>query len=206
LRESPLTQIDVITDAIVRYLHPWFDLPFVFFGHSMGALVAFEVQRQLRRANGVLAKHLFVSGRRAPHLKSRKRDLHKLPDPEFKRELLLFNGTPEQVLRDYELMQLLLPMLRADFRVCETHIYSPEEPGPAPISAFGGINDPEASREELEGWSKHTTSTMSLRMFPGDHFFLHAMRSRLISAILDDLCPYLYGAGERLNTTARVLA
>jgi len=191
LRESPLTRCADIAAALVEHLQPWLDLPVAFFGHSMGALLAFEAQRLMAQTSGILPKHLFLSGRRAPHLPSRTRDLHNLPENELRRELLRFNGTHEKVLRDRELMALIVPILRADFRVCETHAYSPGEPAPVPISVFGGINDPEATRDELDAWSKHTSSTMRLRMFPGDHFFLHSMRAGIISAIMEDLSPYL---------------
>jgi medium-chain acyl-[acyl-carrier-protein] hydrolase len=127
---------------------------------------------------------------------ARTRAIHELPDVEFKRELRFFNGTPEQVLRDDELMQLLLPMLRADFGICETHSYLPEQPLAVPISVFGSINDPEVCRDELEGWRRHTASPMTLTMFPGDHFFLHPMRSSLISAIHRDLSELLVDASE----------
>jgi len=165
----------------------------------MGALLAFEVQRQLRSANARLPEHLFLSARRAPPLPPRRRDLHALPENELRVELSRFNGTPERVLRDRELMALLLPTLRADFQVCETHIYSPEEPGPVPISAIGGISDPEAAADELNGWSKHTTSGFKLHMVPGDHFFIHHMRSRIISSILQDLDSVLRYGRSPLN-------
>jgi medium-chain acyl-[acyl-carrier-protein] hydrolase len=183
IREKPLAHVSDLTGLLVRELEPYLDLPYAFFGHSMGALIAFELARSLRRKNCPVPSHLFLSARRAPHLPARTRPIHDLPVDEFKQELRFFAGTPEQVLENDELMQLLLPTLRADFSVCETHTYLPEVPLAIPITAFGSLGDPEVFRDELEGWRSHTASTMTLTMFPGDHFFLHPMRSQLIEII-----------------------
>lgn len=198
LREPALTDAGELASALVRNLEPWLDLPLVFFGHSMGALLAFEVQRQLWSAYRIRPKHLFLSARRAPHLPSRKHDLHSLPEQELRQELQRLNGTDERVFRDKELMALLLPTLRADFRVCETHVYSPEEPSPVSISVFGGLADSETTQDELEGWSNHSIAEIRLRMFPGNHFFLNQMRSKVIAAVLEDLRPFLAHSGDRV--------
>ena len=130
---------------------------------------------------------LFLSGRRAPHLPPARRPIHHLPDAEFRQEVRLLQGTPEEVLSNEELMQILLPVLRADFAVCETYVYSAEEPLDVPLSVFGSNNDPEVNRSGLEAWRSQTTSSMSLRIFEGNHFFLHPMRSALTDAIAHDI-------------------
>ena len=168
-------------------LQPYFDIPFAFFGHSMGALIAFELARKLRRSRGPMPVRLFLSGRRAPHLPPARRPIHHLPDAEFRQEVRLLQGTPEEVLSNEELMQIVLPVLRADFAVCETYVYSAEEPLDVPLSVFGSNNDPEVNRSELEAWRSQTTSSMSLRIFEGNHFFLHPMRSALTDAIAHDI-------------------
>lgn len=191
VREPAFTNVLRLTEVLADALEPWFDRPFAFFGHSMGALIAFELTRELRRRRSVLPRHLFVSGRAAPHLPSRTPSIHHLGDAEFRRELRLLNGTPEQVLQDDELMEFLLPSLRADFSVCETYEHVDDEPLALPITAFGGESDPRATAEEIRAWSEHTDARAGIRMFPGDHFYLQSMRPAVISAIVAELSPLL---------------
>jgi len=114
-----------------------------------------------------------------------------LPEAEFVEKLRRLNGTPEAVLRDAALMQVLLPTLRADFALCETYGYVPKEPLDCPISAFGGLQDTEARYDHLTAWHDQTRCAFTLRMLPGDHFFLHSSRTMLLRAISDDLAPRL---------------
>jgi medium-chain acyl-[acyl-carrier-protein] hydrolase len=176
-------------NVLEEELRPYLDMPFAFFGHSMGALIAFELARKLRRSRGPAPLRLFLSGRRAPHLPPSRRPIHHLPEAEFRQEVRLLEGTPEEVLSNEELMQILLPVLRADFAVCETYVYSAEEPLDMPLSVFGSTNDPEVNREELEAWRSQTTGSMTLRIFEGNHFFLHPMRLALTDAIAQDISP-----------------
>lgn len=180
LREQPFTHLGPMVQALADALPPCFDLPFVFFGHSMGALIAFELARELRRRGGSLPLHLFVSGRRAPQLPVREAPIHGLPEPEFIVKLRELNGTPEEVLQHAELMRLLLPILRADFAVNETYEYAPAESFDFGISAFGGLGDEEVTREHLEAWREQARGRFRLRMLPGDHFFLHGGGKNLI--------------------------
>jgi medium-chain acyl-[acyl-carrier-protein] hydrolase len=113
-----------------------------------------------------------VSGRRAPQQPDTDPPIHGLPEPEFLDKIREFNGTPEAVFQNEELLQLLIPILRADFAVCETYEYQEEEPLTCPIAAFGGIQDPEVSQEDIEAWSRQTSGSFTFRMFPGDHFYL----------------------------------
>lgn len=187
LRESPFTRISPLVEALARVLLPYLDLPFAFFGHSMGALVSFELARQLRRQQSPSPLHLFVSSRRAPQLPNPYSSIHHLPDAAFIKELYRYNGTPQAVLEDPELRLLFLPLLRADLAVNETHVYTPEAPLNCSISAFGGLEDREASRNELDAWRVQTSKTFTLRMFPGDHFFLKKERDALLQVISQDL-------------------
>jgi medium-chain acyl-[acyl-carrier-protein] hydrolase len=158
-------------------------VPFAFFGHSMGALISFELARQLRRQHAPGPIALFVSAHRAPQRPAPNPPVHSLPQDEFVEELRRLNGTPEAVFQDAELMQLLLPTLRADFAVCETYTYMPEEPLECPILAFGGLQDHEVSRDDLAAWRAQTHRTFKLRMVPGDHFFLHSARASLVCVV-----------------------
>jgi medium-chain acyl-[acyl-carrier-protein] hydrolase len=176
--------IQELADALPRYL----DLPYVFFGHSMGALIGYELARELRRRGQALPLHLFFSGRRAPHLPARETPIHDLPEAEFVEELRRLNGTPEEVLRHEELMKLLTPLLRADFAVNETYAYSPEPPfDQAGISAFGGLGDDEVTREDVEAWKEHTRGRFRTRMLPGDHFFINSAKDLILESIARDL-------------------
>ncbi|MBD2355189.1 thioesterase [Tolypothrix sp. FACHB-123] len=183
----PFHRIDPLVDAIASVIHPYLDKPFAFFGHSMGGLVSFELGRLLRQKYGILPLNLFISGRRAPQLPDTEPPIHNLPEPAFIEELRHLNGTPSAVLENAELMQLFLPTLRADFAVLETYIYTPEAALECPITVFGGLEDTEASYDELQAWKEQTKANFNLHMFPGDHFFIHSSQSLL----LDKLTKYL---------------
>jgi medium-chain acyl-[acyl-carrier-protein] hydrolase len=181
------TQLQPLVQAIAPVLLPHLDKPFAFFGHSMGALVSFELARLLRKEYNISPVHLFVSGRHAPQIPDTKPPVHALPEPEFKEELRRLNGTPEAVLQNAELMQLLVPILRADFAVLETYVYTTEPPLNCPITAYGGSEDEEASYDELQAWQKQTNAAFSLQMFTGDHFFLHSAQSLLLQSLSQEL-------------------
>jgi medium-chain acyl-[acyl-carrier-protein] hydrolase len=159
------------------------DKPFAFFGHSLGALMSFELARYLRRCYRLTPVHLFVSAHKAPQIPSRDRPIHALPDAEFVEELRQLNGMSKQVLESPELMQILLPILQADFTVCETYVYEDDSPLDCPISALGGLQDEYVSQESLEAWREHTCATFSLHMFPGDHFYLNTDRLLLLCTL-----------------------
>ena len=187
LREPAFTDIDVLVPAVADALDPYMNLPFVLFGHSMGAAIAFELARELRRRGRPQPLHLFVSGRRAPHLPAREEPIHALPEAEFLAKLRELNGTPEEVLQHEELMKLLLPILRADFGVNEKYEPTPGEPLEAGISALGGIGDKDVTREDVEAWKEHTRGRFRSRMFPGDHFFIQGNKDLVLEAVARDL-------------------
>jgi medium-chain acyl-[acyl-carrier-protein] hydrolase len=170
--ERPFTQLSPLIEALAQALVPFLDKPFAFFGHSLGALVSFELARRVRRQYGVHPLRLFVSAGRAPQIPHRGPRIHTLPDKEFLMELRRLNGTPSELLGHEELMEIMLPVLRADFALYETYLYSTEPPLNCPITAFGGLQDHRVSDSDLEAWSAQTSVSFSKRMFPGDHFFL----------------------------------
>jgi medium-chain acyl-[acyl-carrier-protein] hydrolase len=173
--------------AATQALSPYLDKPFGFFGHSMGAIISFEVSRLLRREYGRQPAYIFVSGRRAPQIPCAGPITHNLATPAFIEELRRLNGTPGEVIENPELMKLMLPIIRADFEVCETYDYIPEPPLNCPIAAFGGLQDEDVSIGHLEGWRLQTTGPFSLHLFRGDHFYLHRSQSLLIKAISQEL-------------------
>lgn len=187
LTEPPFTRLAPLIQALAKALLPLLDKPFVFFGHSLGALVSFELARQLRRQYAAQPVRLFISADRAPQIHYRDPPVHSLPEGEFLSELRRLNGTPREVLEDEELRQVMLPLLRADFAVYETYRYSTEPPLDCPISAFGGLQDQRVSRGDLEAWRNQTSVSFSLRMFPGDHFFLNTTQPALLRVLSQEL-------------------
>ncbi|MBD2772638.1 thioesterase II family protein [Iningainema tapete] len=187
MKLAPLSRLEPLLGFLEDAIVPYLDKPFAFFGHSMGALISFELARLLRKKYHIEPVHMFVSGRRAPQIPNPDPPIHTLPELEFIEKLCRFNGTPQAVLENAELMQLLIPILRADFAVLETYVYNAEPAFDCPITAFGGLQDSEASRDEIEGWEKQTNATFSLQMFPGDHFFLNSAQSLLLQALAQKL-------------------
>ena len=181
--DAPLTRIPLMVEHLSDAITPYLDKPFAFVGHSMGALIGFELARCLRRKAGVQPAQLFVSGCRAPHLPDPAPPPYNLPDPELIEFLRELNGMPEEILEHAELMALLLPILRADLEAVATYAYADGRPLGCPISAYGGLRDPRAKRENLAAWREQTTAGFILRMFDGDHFFIHQAAPRFISTL-----------------------
>ena len=153
----------------------------------MGAIIAFELARLLRREGRAQPLHMFVSGRTAPQLNRSHTPIYDLPKPELLEELKRLNGTPREVLEHPELMDLMLPILRADFSVCDTYEYTREPPLDCSLTAFGGLQDAGVPRRNLEGWREQTSASFTLRMLPGDHFFLHSDESLLLRLLASEL-------------------
>ncbi len=185
--EEPYTALAPLVAAAGDGLRPHLDRPYAFFGHSMGALVAFELTRLLRREGGPLPLRLFVSGHVAPQHNERDDPLHRLADQEFLERVQALNGTPPEVLANEEFRDLILPILRADFTLCETYRCRDEPPLPCGVSAYGGLGDAHVSRERLDAWRVHTDREFVLRLFPGDHFFLNTARATLLEALAREL-------------------
>jgi medium-chain acyl-[acyl-carrier-protein] hydrolase len=178
--------MELLAKAVLSEMRPYLDRPFAFFGHSMGAVISFEIARLLRREQTTLPIHLFVSGRPAPQIPEPKRYTYNLPDPAFMKELLRLKGTPAEVLEHPELMQVVMPLLRADFELIQTYTYTDEPPLNIPLTAIGGLED-EISREKLEGWRAQTTRAFSLRLLPGDHFYLTTNHRLLLPLLTQEL-------------------
>ncbi len=189
--EPAFRHMDELIEPLAAGLAPLLDRPAVFFGHSMGALIAFEFARWLRREGREGPRLVFASAKEAPHIPDDEPPIHKLPDPELTERLRSFNGTPEEVLQHPELMAMLLPLIRADFELNETYVCRPEAPLACPITALGGLEDPDVSQEELAAWKEHTTCAFQVRMFAGDHFYLLHNTHQLFRALMLDLAPLL---------------
>ncbi|NEP57546.1 MAG: alpha/beta fold hydrolase [Symploca sp. SIO2G7] len=190
IQEKPISNLEVLTDKLVEVFLPHTDKPFVLFGHSMGALIAYELARKLQQKD-LNPVYLFVSGCQAPNIPELYAPLHLLPDAEFIEKFTsTYSSMPDAVLKEKELMQLFLPVLRADFALVETYIRSQMEPLDCPIFALGGLKDQEASYQRLVAWHKYTRSSFSVQTFPGGHFYLNENRSSLLEFISQVLKDY----------------
>ena len=186
-REPRLTQFTAAVEAIADALRPSLDHPFAFFGHSLGGSLAFETIRHLRRLGAPLPTHLFVSGCSALQIRERKEQYSKQSDSEFLQTVRKYGGIPDEVLQHAELLELILPILRADFSLFESYRYSEETALDIPITVFGGLEDAETPQENLAAWKVQTSKPFRLRMFQGGHFYLHTAQNQLLDEIVRDL-------------------
>lgn len=174
IREEPFLDSDEAVAALDEALAEELARgPHALFGHSMGAVLGFELARR-RKAKGLPEPvHLFVSGRSAPTEPDLEEPIHDLPPDRFRERLRKLNGTPVEVLDHPELMQLVEPLLRSDFQVVETYEYRPGETLTCPITALGGTEDDHVPTDHLDAWSEMTRGAFRKRVLPGDHFFLN---------------------------------
>lgn len=187
LQERPFESMEQLVSAVEEAVRPWLDKPFAFFGHSMGATVAFELAHFLRLKQAREPAQLFVSGRRAPQVPETCSRTFELPDAEFVEELRRLEGTPAAVLEDQELLALLLPVLRADFGLIETYGYVARVPLTCSITALGGDADKDVAREDLVLWREQSSGPFAIHMFSGNHFFLHPQEPLVLEVIADQL-------------------
>jgi medium-chain acyl-[acyl-carrier-protein] hydrolase len=208
LRERAFSRLEPLIYSIASGIRPFLDKPFVLFGHSLGALIAFELARELRRCYGAMPEYLLVSARSAPQLTVRGEPVHALPHQQFIERLRDFNGTPEAVLHNDELMELLVPVLRADFEINETYEYHADTPLSCPIAAYRGAHDPNTGYEETAAWGEHTSATFTVRTIPGDHFFIHSAANQFWRILTYDLGHALGGLNGHVpvSTPATVFA
>ena len=187
LLDAPCTRLQPLVETIARAILPYTDKPFTLLGHSMGAIISFELARLLRTERRLEPVQLVVSGCRAPHIRTTDRRTYDWPEAEFIEDLRRLNGTPQEVLESPELMQLFMPVLRADFEVVQTYSYTAGQILQCPITVFGGLQDHEVRREQLEGWREQTTDAVTFHLFPGGHFFIHASQPLILQVLAQDL-------------------
>jgi len=172
LAESPRTRVLDLVRELAGALTPSLGERYALFGYSLGALIAFELARELRRRGVPAPTHFFACSRRAPFLPEKDGRIHDLPDGAFVEAVATrYGAVPAEVAAEPELMSLLLPALRADFEMLETYEYRDEEPLDCPITAMAGWEDPLATEREIVGWERETRAAFSIRRFPGGHFF-----------------------------------
>jgi medium-chain acyl-[acyl-carrier-protein] hydrolase len=191
--EPGFTNVQELARTLTDQLLPSTDIPFALFGHSMGGLICYVWACHMRKWHNRTPTLIFISGQRAPQLPPLHAPIHHLPDAAFLDELFRLGGTPAAVMQNKELMELMLPLLRADFTLYETYIYRPDVPFACPISAYYGEQDHLVSAKELAAWREHTHGTFTLTGIPGNHFFLQSSQNLLLQAINQDLVKLLNG-------------
>jgi medium-chain acyl-[acyl-carrier-protein] hydrolase len=188
LREAPYTSFGEAVAGLGEALCPLLDRPYALFGHSLGALLAFELARWLRRNGQPEPEQLFVSSRRPPQLPEPYPPVAGLPDEEFIAKIQeRYGGIPQLILQEPELMRMFLPILRADFKVLESYRYSVEPPLGCALAVFGGSEDAIATLAALREWQQHAAGTFSLREFAGGHFYLQTARAEVVASVVEVL-------------------
>jgi pyochelin biosynthesis protein PchC len=189
--ERCIDTIGELADGIYEAIGPWCDGPVAFFGHSMGAILAYEVARRMEEQDGAPPAALIVSGRRGPATR-RVETVHLRGDDGIVAELQNLSGTSAQLLTDDDFVRMILPAMRSDYTAIETYRYEPGPPLSCPILALTGGEDPKATVAEVREWAGHTGRDFQLRVFPGGHFYLNDRPAEVITAIsgyLESLMP-----------------
>ena len=186
LMDPLFTKMDPLVEALAEALVSALDRPFALFGHSMGGLIAYELARRLQSGYRMAPQHLFVSGCRAPEVPD-PIQWHGLGDRELMAELREVPGFPSEILQHAELMQLLLPIIRADSAVTETYVYRQAEPFHFPLTAFASERDELISMASIAPWRNHTSAAYDLKLVDGPHLFVREQAPQMIRVILEKL-------------------
>ncbi|MBN1904155.1 MAG: thioesterase [Deltaproteobacteria bacterium] len=183
--EPPYRRITKLVEDLAPAILPFLDKPFIFFGHSLGAHIGFYLTRHLRKSNLPCPIHMFISAARAPHLTEPIHDaLHyKMEDKEFIDKLIKLGGMAEEVLKDKEILDIVLPILRADIEMLNTMEFKEEEPLSCGMTVLYGEFDNRVSREDAEAWSTHTNHDFRLTMITGKHLFINTHQAQIIELI-----------------------
>ncbi|WP_424893223.1 thioesterase II family protein [Streptomyces sp. XH2] len=177
--EPLLDSVQALADKVYEALLPWTDRPIALFGHSMGASLGYEIARRLEQERDIVPAALFASGRRAPSA-HRDETVHLRDDDGLVAEMRGLSGTNPELLGDEEVLRMILPAIRADYRAAETYRWNP---GPAlrcPVTTFVGDDDPKVTVEEAAAWSGHTEGPFTQKVFPGGHFFLAQHQTEIV--------------------------
>jgi len=196
MQEPPVTDWDVLINGLAADIVPVVGRPFALFGHSFGALVAYELAHRLREL-GLPPKVLIVSGTHAPGCRDHRRIADWDSDDGLRAELQRLNGTDAAVFADEELMALTLPVLRADFRLCGQYVRRDRPPLALPLHVLAGTGD-ETTPATLAAWRQESTGEFTLDYFDGGHFFIQDQQE----AVLATLCRYLHFPQGSASMTA----
>lgn len=187
MNEAPFQVLPDLVQTLAQVIAQNHEYPFAFFGHSLGGLLAFEVARYSMRHNLPMPLHLFVSGANAPQFRQTSKNLHLLPDNELIQSLREYNGTPAEILEQRELMELILPTIRADFALVENYKYQSSSPLEIPITVLAGRDDSHTQVERLMGWERETIKPCSMKWFDGDHFFINTQQKNILDCLRNEL-------------------
>jgi surfactin synthase thioesterase subunit len=190
-QERGIEDLGAMADEVFEALRGWDDLPLTFFGHSMGALVAFEVARRFERAGGGIG-HLFVSGRRGPAVE-RREQVHLLDDEGIVAEVRAMSGTDARILDDEESLRMVLPALRSDYHAVGTYRAARSAAVACPVTVLLGDQDPRTPLEEARTWRNHTTAAFDIKVFPGGHFYLSSQAAEVTGVLRDHFAAVLPG-------------
>jgi medium-chain acyl-[acyl-carrier-protein] hydrolase len=185
--EPLLRDMSTLVRQLADELAQLLDRPFAIFGHSIGALIGFELARQLRREKLPQPVHIIASGLRAPQFISTIPPVAEMPDQDLLQWLRQFSGTPQELLADRNAIECFLTILRADLMLAASYRYEEEPPLQCSLSVYGGLRDASSDRDSLLGWQRHTAGKFRLRMFPGGHFFITGARTAVLQSILADI-------------------
>ncbi len=183
INDELISNMEVLIEHLVDATLPYLDKPFAVFGHSMGAFISYELIKALEK-KGFEPTCLLVSGCRAPHI-AEEHQLYVLPDDELIEQLSTrYQAIPEMFLNDKAFMALLLPILRADIELIETYVYQKTSPLHCPIYAFGSVDDPETTTENIESWRGYSDHlSFTTKMFPGGHFYINSHQEYLLQTL-----------------------
>lgn len=181
--DTPYSNMNELLNDALEDLIPFIDRPYIFLGYSLGAKIAFELMLRLKEIGFPLPVHFVAIASPAPHLPRRTPHIHHLPDDELVKSLAAYQGTPKELLYDKDLMELLLPAIRADFTLLEKYRCTSQDVVPTTLSVFGGQLDKDVEEEELSAWKKLFAHTYSFELFPGGHFFIKESESLLLKAV-----------------------
>lgn len=181
--EPPYSDMNALMDVLTPLITKHANGPFSMFGHSMGAMVAFELTRRLEAEGRVRPSCLFVSGYAAPSSRPESSNAHRLPDAEFAERIRSFEGTPEEVFAHTELLDIFLPLLRADITLLETYACDPNAQVRCPIVALGANADKEVDLTAIDAWHAHTRGAFEMHEFDGGHFYWQSDPDPMLNAI-----------------------
>jgi medium-chain acyl-[acyl-carrier-protein] hydrolase len=186
--EPPETSLANIVGSIVKEVTPYLDKPYATFGHSLGTILGYEVVKELANRRLPMPQHMVMSARGAPHaVQNQNQRRYLLPDDQFIEELRKLEGSPPELLQNRELMQLLLPSLRADFYLAESYASTDRWRVPCSMSVYGGTADFAVTRRDLEEWQAYSADMIKLRIFPGGHFFINSCRDLFAQVLIQDI-------------------
>lgn len=187
--ETPIKQAQAMAQSLANQIQLYSNKPFFIYGHSMGALLAFELARALQENGMDMPQGIFLAAHRAAHLPRKREALYALPDDQFIDRLKRFGGFPQEVLDSKELLAFLMPTLKADFTLCDTYQFQSGTVLQCPLHLLAGNDDIEASPDVVEPWSQHTADVAKLHVLSAGHFFLRTHQDELIQILKKAILP-----------------